>query len=212
MLISRCAFALTFELGETSLADAEAALALAEELGDLRLVLSAEIHRACALTVRGRFEEAIECLLEVIAETERTGDLELLGQALSNCAEAEKRAGKHVEAIEHQLASLEVDRRLGDDSYLVVSLNNLAELQLELGDLAQADRYAREAIELTASRGFLLQEAVARLTLGRILRARGDGDGARAQLRLSCELHRRVSPRLTQAVIEELAALGLEPG
>jgi DNA-binding SARP family transcriptional activator/tetratricopeptide (TPR) repeat protein len=210
MLISRCAFALTFELEDTSLADAEAALALAHELGDLRLVISAEIHRGCALTVRGRFEEAIECLLAVIAETERTGDLALRGQALNNCAEAEKRAGKHIEAIEHQLASLEVDRRLGDDSYLVVSLNNLAELHLELGDLAAADQDSREAIELSASRGFLLQEAVARLTLGRIMRARGDGAGAGVQVRLSRELHRRVSPRPSPAVIEELAALGLE--
>jgi DNA-binding SARP family transcriptional activator/tetratricopeptide (TPR) repeat protein len=207
MLISRCALALTFELPDGSLADAEAAVAIARDLGDLRLGISAEIHRGCALTLRGRYEEAIECLLDAITETERTDDLELRGQALNNCAEAEKRAGKHTEAVEHQLASLEIDRRLGDDSYVVVSLNNLAELHLSLGELADADRYSRAAIELTEARGFLLQEAVSRTTLGRILRARGDTDGARAQLRLSLELHKRVSPQQAQAVVAELAAL-----
>ncbi|KAA9161859.1 tetratricopeptide repeat protein [Amycolatopsis acidicola] len=207
MLISRCAFALTFEVGDGGLADAEQALEFARRLGDPRLTLSAQIHRGCALTLSGRFDEAIECLQAVIAETERSGEEELLGQALNNCAEAEKQAGKYVEAVEHQLASLEIDQRLGDDSYAVVSLNNLAELYLFLGDLNTAASYSRAAIELAENRGFLLQEAVARTTLSRISRERGDFEGARVQLRLSLELRKRVSPLRSPAIEDELAAL-----
>ncbi|HVV09996.1 AfsR/SARP family transcriptional regulator [Amycolatopsis sp.] len=208
MLISRCAFALTFEVGDGGLADAEGALEIARRLGESRQMISAEIHRGCALTMCGRLDEAIECLRAVITETERTGEEELLGQALNNCAEAEKRAGKYVEAVEHQLASLAIDQRLGDDSYAVVSLNNLAELHLRLEDLDAAERYSRTAIGVAENRGFLLQEAVSRTTLSRILRRHDDVVGARLQLGLSLELRKRVSPRLTAAVAEELAALG----
>ena len=205
MLISRCALALTFEVDDGGLHWAEAALGIASGLGDQRLTGTAEIHLGCALTVCGRLDEAIACLLGVAASTR--DDPELRGQALSNCAEAEKRAGRHADAIEHQLASLEIDRRLGDDSYVVVSLNNLAELHLAVARLPEAVGYARAAVELAARRGFQLQEAVSRLTLGRVLRDLGDTEGARTQFRSSLELHKRVNPRRAPEILRELAAL-----
>ncbi|SFB60372.1 DNA-binding transcriptional activator of the SARP family [Amycolatopsis marina] len=207
MLISRCAVALTFGLAEGSLTDAEAALDIARDLQDDRLRISAEIHVGCALVLAGRDDEAIARLLTAIEETERTGDLALQGQALNNCAEAEKRAGRYSEAITHQLASLRVDRKLGDDSYAVVSLNNLAELHFALCEHAEAERYAREALELTVARGFVLQEGVARFTLGRILGARGNVSGARQQLTAALELHERVSPRSAVDIRAELERL-----
>ncbi|TVT24220.1 tetratricopeptide repeat protein, partial [Amycolatopsis rhizosphaerae] len=210
MLLARCALALTYELGERGLADAEAALGLSRELPDVRLAIAAKIHRGCALTLQGRYREAIDCLRETAEEAARAGDLGQRVQALNRRADAEKRAGDHAAAIRHQLAALEIDRRLGDDSYVVASLNNVGELHLHLGDFDEALRYAREAVELTANRGFLLQEALSRLTLARILRVRGDREGARAQLGLSVALYRRVSPRITRTMADELAALGLE--
>jgi DNA-binding SARP family transcriptional activator len=191
MLISRCAVALTFERPEGSLADAEAALEIATALGDARLVTTAEIHVGCALTLGGRYDEAIERLSRAADQAERTGDHALRGQALNNCAEAEKRAGRYGDAIAHQLASLEIDRKLGDDSYAVVSLNNLAESNLRLGALDDAERYARQAVELTSSRQFTLQEGVARSTLARILREKGDMTGSGEQFALSRELYAR---------------------
>jgi DNA-binding SARP family transcriptional activator/tetratricopeptide (TPR) repeat protein len=207
MLLSRCAFALTFELAADGLADATRALEIAGSLGESRLIVSAEIHLAWALTVDGRYEEAIKRLLDVIAETHRAGDLHLHGQALNVCAEAERRAGNHTAAVEHQLAALEVDRRLGDDSSVAVSLNNLAALHLSLGDLETGERRARAAIGLAENRGLLLQEAVSRLTLGRIMRTRGDVEGARVQLVLSRDLYRRVGPRPAPGVVAELDSL-----
>jgi tetratricopeptide (TPR) repeat protein len=195
MLISRCAVALTFERSEGSLADAEAALEIATELGDARLVVTAEIHVGCALTLSGRYDEAIARLSRAAEETELTGDHALRGQALNNCAEAEKRAGRYAEAIAHQLASLEVDRKLGDHSYAVVSLNNLAESNLSLGELEEAERYARQAVDLTSSRQFTLQEGVSRSTLARTLREKGDLTAADEQFALSRELYDRVGGR-----------------
>ncbi|WP_216210181.1 AfsR/SARP family transcriptional regulator [Amycolatopsis aidingensis] len=207
MLISRCAVALIFGRAESSLADAEQALELAGELGDERLLISANIHLGCALTLCERYQEAISRLSAAIEDTERLGDLALGGQALNNCAEAEKRAGRYHEAIAHQLRSLEIDRKLGDDSYAVVSLNNLAEMQLAIGRPAESQRYAREAIAVTEARGLLLQEGVARLTLGRVLRTMGDFEGARAQFAASLELHERVSPHAADEVRAELEAV-----
>lgn len=203
MLISRCSVALTFELPEGSLADAEAAFEIASALGDGRLVVLADIHLGCALALSGRHDEAIERLRQAVRETERTKDLSLRGQALNNCAEAEKRAGRYLEAIELQLSSLEIDRKLGDDSYVVVSLNNLAELNLGLGELEEAERYAWESIELAGSRQFTLQEGIARRTLGRALRAKGAFDGAREQFGLSLGLYERASARLADDLRDE---------
>ncbi len=207
MLISRCAIALTFELPQGCLADAERALELASAIGDKRLMISASIHLGCALTLLGRLDEAIETLRQAVEETDRAGDLELRGQALNNCAEAEKRAGRYIEAIGHQVASLEIDRTLGDDSYVVVSLNNLAELSMKIGELAAAERYVWEAIDLTISRQFTLQEGVLRLTLGRVLRARSDVDGAAEQFALALKIYEDANPKLAGLVRAELTDL-----
>lgn len=208
MLISRCAVALTFGHPDGCLSDAEAALRIATRLADDRLVISANIHVGCALNERGRQDEAIACLRAAIADTERIADPALRGQALNNCAEAEKNAGLHAEAIAHQLGSLEIDRSLGDDSYAVVSLNNLAEMHLAVGELREAEGYARESIELTAARGFTLQEGVARLTFGRILRAGGNLAGAAAQLTAALERHKEVGSRQVDSITDELVELG----
>ncbi|MEU3764334.1 tetratricopeptide repeat protein, partial [Amycolatopsis keratiniphila] len=211
MLISRCAIALTFELPQGCLADAERALELASAIGDSRLMISANIHLGSALTLLGRYDEAITTLRQAVEETERTGDLELRGQALNNCAEAEKRAGRFIEAIGHQVASLEIDRTLGDDSYVVVSLNNLAELSMRIGELAAAERYVWEAVDLTISRRFVLQEGVLRLTLGRVLRAGSDVDGAREQFALALKILADANPKLAGLVRAELTDLAESP-
>ncbi|RSN23667.1 SARP family transcriptional regulator [Amycolatopsis sp. WAC 01416] len=208
MLISRCAIALTFELPQGCLADAERALELATAIGDDRLTVSANIHLGSALTLLGRYDEAIRTLRQAVEETDRTGDLELRGQALNNCAEAEKRAGRFIEAIGHQVASLEIDRTLGDESYVVVSLNNLAELSMRIGELAAAERYVWEAVDLTISRRFVLQEGVLRLTLGRVLRAGSDVDGAREQFAFALKILSDANPKLAGLVRAELTDLG----
>ncbi|MEU3622724.1 SARP family transcriptional regulator [Amycolatopsis coloradensis] len=211
MLISRCAIALTFELPQGCLADAERALELASAIGDERLMVSANIHLGSALTLLRRYDEAITTLKQAVEETERTGDLQLRGQALNNCAEAEKRAGRFIEAIGHQVASLEIDRTLGDESYVVVSLNNLAELSMRIGELAAAERYVWEAVDLTISRRFVLQEGVLRLTLGRVLRAGSDVDGAREQFALALKILSDANPKLAGLVRAELTDLGGSP-
>jgi DNA-binding SARP family transcriptional activator/tetratricopeptide (TPR) repeat protein len=202
--LARCEIALGFELPGFGLADAERAAELSAGLADERLVTSVDLHLGRALSRLGRHEQAIERLTKAVAEA---GDGALRGQALSSCAQAERRAGRLPEAIAHQLAALRIDRELGDDDQVVVSLDKLAQLSLRAGDHETAERYVWEAIDLAISREFVAREGALRLTLGRVLRAGGDIDGAREQLALSVRIYERVHPKLVGEVRAELAEL-----
>jgi DNA-binding SARP family transcriptional activator/tetratricopeptide (TPR) repeat protein len=202
--LARCEIALTFELPGFGLADAERALELSAGSPDARLVTSADLHLGRALSRLGAHEQAIDRLTKAAAEAT---DVTLRGQALSSCAQAEKRAGRLPDAIAHQLDGLRIDRELGDDDRVVVSLDKLAELSLRAGDVTAAERYVWEAIDLAISREFVAREGALRLTLGRVLRARGDIDGAREQLALSVRIYERVHPKLVGEVRAELAEL-----
>jgi DNA-binding SARP family transcriptional activator/tetratricopeptide (TPR) repeat protein len=203
--LARCEIALTFELPGAGLADAERARELSAGLGDPRLTTSVDLHLGRALSRLGEHEKAVERLLKAVAET--GDDVVLLGRALSACAAAEKRAGRLADAITHQLAALRIERDLGDDDHVVGSLDVLAGLSLRAGDHAAAERYVWEAIDLAISREFVAREGALRLTLGRVLRARGDIDGAREQLALSVRIYERVHPKLVGEVRAELAEL-----
>ncbi|MCR6484376.1 winged helix-turn-helix domain-containing protein [Amycolatopsis sp. OK19-0408] len=202
--LSRCEIALTFELPGAGLADAERALELSAGSTDARLVTSADLHLGRALSRLGEHERAVERLAKAVAEAP---DDTLRGQALGSCAQAEKRAGRLSDAIGHQRAALRIDRELGDDDQVVVSLDKLAELSRRAGDLEAAERHVWEAIDLAISREFVVREGGLRLTLGRVLRAKGDLDGAREQLALSVRIYERVHPKLVGEVRTELAEL-----
>ncbi|MEV7093392.1 BTAD domain-containing putative transcriptional regulator [Amycolatopsis sp. NPDC051045] len=202
--LARCEIALSFELPGFGLADARRAAELSAALADERLRTSVDLHLGRALSRLGEHEKAIERLAEAIANAP---DATLRGQALSSCAQAEKRAGRLSDAIAHQRAGLRIDRELGDDDQVVVSLDKLAELSLRAGDHEAAERYVWEAIDLAISRQFVAREGALRLTLGRVLRARGDIDGAREQLALSVRIYERVHPKLVGEVRTELADL-----
>ncbi|WP_284746890.1 AfsR/SARP family transcriptional regulator [Amycolatopsis sp. RTGN1] len=202
--LARCEIALTFELPGAGLADAERALELSARVPDAALTTAADLNLGRALSRRGEHEKAIDRLTRAIAQAP---DITQRGQALSSCAQAEKRAGRLPDAIAHQLAGLAIDRALGDDDRVVVSLDKLAELSLRAGDLAAAERYVWEAIDLAISREFAAREGGLRLTLGRVLRARGDLDSAREQLALSVRIYERVHPKLVGEVRTELAEL-----
>ncbi|MBE8521647.1 winged helix-turn-helix domain-containing protein [Amycolatopsis sp. H6(2020)] len=202
--LSRCEIALTFELPGFGLADAEQAAQLSAASADQRLRTSVDLHLGRALSRLGDHEKAIERLAAAVANAP---DVTLRGQALSSCAQAEKRAGRLSDAIAHQRAGLWIDRELGDDDQVVLSLDKLAELSLRAGDHEAAERYAWEAIDLAISREFVAREGALRLTLGRVLRARGDIDGAREQLALSVRIYERVHPKLVGEVRAELADL-----
>lgn len=207
MLISRCEIALSIELPQGGLADAERALDLATELDDKRLVTSANIQLGGALSLLSEHGKAIERLREAVEETERTGDRELRCQALNSCAETEKRAGRFLDAISHQLAALRIDQELGDDSHVVTSLDKLAELSLRIEATEAAQQYVWEAIDLAISRRFRLQEGKLRLTLGRVLLAKDDVDGAREQMAFALRISERANPALAAEIRAEIADL-----
>ncbi|MEC3982274.1 AfsR/SARP family transcriptional regulator [Amycolatopsis sp. H20-H5] len=208
MLTARCTIAMTFRLPDGCLDAAERTLTLATGLGDKRLMTLANVQLGSALGQLGRHTEGLAKLRQAVEDTELIDDQVLRGHALNNCAEAEKRQGRYPEAIAHQLASLEIDRELGEDSYVAVSVDNLAELHRRIGELETAERYALEAVGLSVSRQFLLQEGVSRLTLGRVFLAKGVVEAAREQLTLALRIYEQAHPQLAGDVRAELLALG----
>ncbi|MBA0127748.1 winged helix-turn-helix domain-containing protein [Haloechinothrix sp. YIM 98757] len=212
MLISRCAARLIFERLDGLLDDAERALEIAERLGERSLEVTARIHRGCALTSLGRHSEAFAAQLAALAEAESIGDETLRVQAMHNYAEAQKRAGGYSEAIEFQSRAFEMYARLGLHGDVIRGLANLAEMKLYAGDLVEAERTARDTIELAAERDFTLQEGVGRLILGRVLRSRGDLDGACTELAAALELHELVGDAHVDDLRAELKRVRAEFG
>ncbi|GAA4537521.1 AfsR/SARP family transcriptional regulator [Amycolatopsis samaneae] len=207
MLVARCAIALTFEVPHSAIADAERAVELAAGLGDRGLSIAAAVHHGSLISLLGEHDRAVELLRWALGEAEHGGNVELRGQVLTDCAVIEKRAGHLREAIAHQLEALEIDRELGDDCYAIVSLNRLAELTLRTGEVDDAERYAGEAIELAIRGRFVLQEGVLRLTLGRVLRTRGEAEAAREQFARALRIYQRANPNLVGGARVELAGL-----
>ncbi|GAA1941193.1 AfsR/SARP family transcriptional regulator [Amycolatopsis minnesotensis] len=193
MLVARCALALTFERPEGSLPDAEEALAIARRTGDESLWRTAEIHACSALIMTRNADEALMRLRPLVDATVQKGELALQVRARTALAYGERYRANYDEAIDQQLASLRIDREFGDDAHAAVSLDNLAGLHLAARRYPEAERYAREAIGVSVSRGFVLREGVTRATLARILRAVGDSAGAREQFTLSVELRERAN-------------------
>ena len=68
-------------------------------------------------------------------------------------------------------------------------------------------RLARVALDLAISRELAAQEGTLRLTLGRVLRAKGETAAAREQLTLAARIYERVDPKLLAEVRAELATL-----
>ncbi|MDV6014432.1 tetratricopeptide repeat protein [Haloechinothrix sp. LS1_15] len=207
MLISRCAARLVFERMDNVLADADGALEVAAELGDPALRVTALTHRGCALTSLERHPEAFAVQLDALAEAEPLGDEMLRSQVMHNYAEARKRAGQYSEAIELQSEVFEVYTQRGHHGDVIRSLANLAEMWLYAGEFDEAERAARKTIRLAAAREVIQQEGVGRLILGRVLRARGDRERARAELRAAVELHEEIGDPHANALRQELEGL-----
>jgi hypothetical protein len=131
----------------------------------------------------GRYEELRGTLLPYLAETERLDRAEA-PVARSALVELEVRLG-NLDAARAASVGLE-----GADGYepLTLSRMALAELHLLEGEPERALAFAREAASVAAGGDWLLLNADARLTLGRVLTAAGD-PAAAEQARSAADLY-----------------------
>jgi class 3 adenylate cyclase/tetratricopeptide (TPR) repeat protein len=161
------------------LADADAALALARDLGD-DLTLARVLHSAAACYSQSlHFERGIACQREQIEISRRLGDRPAEAGGLVNLGVAYDFLGLYREARAALEAALAVAESLGMHRMAGYAANNLADLIHDThGDLGLARRLAEFALgEMTAANA-AMGRAFALAVLGQIEMAMGNAAGA----------------------------------
>jgi class 3 adenylate cyclase/tetratricopeptide (TPR) repeat protein len=204
------------------------AVELAREIGDDKLLLSAEVTRADALWSAGQEEEALAVVKGAIPRAESTGDLTTLARALGNTGVYYARKGDfEKDRLYHQRA-LEVAERRGDRFQIMLTSMLLSSNAFSAGRWAEAETYIERAevsIEPSsdsalktwpiAARGWLalrrgqLNEA-ARYAQEALPLAQTDGDWYRLVHRLLAEIE--LLKGENAAALEWIEPLQQEPG
>ncbi|AEV81559.1 Phytochrome-like protein cph2 [Actinoplanes sp. SE50] len=150
---------------------------------------------------RERFEQALAAAAEI-------GHLERQMTALNNWAYSEYEAGEPQRSWE-VLQRLRALARAHDRPLDAAELDTVARVALELGHVEEAERAARDALELYPHDKVEADaQAAYLLTFGMARHRRGDLEGARAALAESAELcERHRLGRLAAGVMTEQAAL-----
>jgi tetratricopeptide (TPR) repeat protein len=151
-------------------ADVEAALELAEQMGDT--VTAADINfRASSIAEREGKWLVAKCYAEKArALYEEAGDLNNVGRVLNDLGGIAFLLGKPEEAIRHLKQSVSVLFDAAGEVETGYAVSSLAQVYLRTGDSEQAERQARIALDLLAGREDVLEEVGnVQLVLGRAL-------------------------------------------
>ena len=150
-------------------------------------------------------------LREGYDELERLGETGYLSTIAALLAEAVRMQGRLAEAV---LLSDASERVAAPDDFDSQGAWRIARAQAlaERGDFPEAERLAREAVDLLEPTDFLMNRAEAHTALAAVLRLAGRAEEAAAELETALRLHERkgdvVSAARTRALSEELAQAG----
>jgi tetratricopeptide (TPR) repeat protein len=122
-------------------------------------------------------------------------------------SQVERELDRREEAAEHVRGAVELFKEAGDFGYYLLALNNLAELYLELGKLDESEELTRQALALSPAHRPDLQRAFTVELLGMVLLARGDANGAGAELRQALTLSEQLGSPRAGAIRAVLAGL-----
>jgi tetratricopeptide (TPR) repeat protein len=181
---------------------AEKAAEVAGGLGDDRLLILSRAVLCFAYVFAGQPERARPLGAEAVQRARQLGDDELLGESLSAYAEAVGAAASgplYAEA----LACAERSGDLGAEQTLH---QNAGWAALELGDIPGARAHIEASIRAAEALG--IPHPLQSESLGTILRAEHDLDGARSMLQEALRVGRRIGDKRSMAeAIGELACL-----
>ncbi|MDQ3405764.1 MAG: tetratricopeptide repeat protein, partial [Actinomycetota bacterium] len=205
--LSRCVLLTRFGEEHESVADAELAMAVADESRDPRLMAMARNTLAGAEYGCKNYQEALDGYHKALVLARRADYRLGVANALNNIAQVHRNLDNRAEAVGPQRESVVLFRQVGEPRFVSLALANLAELEHELGQLGDAATHAGEAVRIAVENGLELTEAFGREVTGRILRDTGDVEGARAELRVALTLYERVYSPAVDVVRETLATL-----
>ncbi|KAA2262377.1 tetratricopeptide repeat protein [Solihabitans fulvus] len=207
MLNTLCGAHQRFGRMAETLADAEAALEIATELGEARYLGLALEQLGGVLFELGRKDNALARYREALSLARDRGEKAAQARSLNNIAQVERGLGRRETAAAHQFEAMELNLAAGDRHNHVIAVCNLAELYAELGRHADAEELARRGAALAEAEGMTSQEGFARQILGQVLAELGKTGAAIVELEESLRLYQQVnSPRVSQIRVH-LAAL-----
>lgn len=164
------------------------AIELQRQAGNRPLMRQVQGNLANTLAARGRREEALAILLDLIPHFEADGDLRTVGIALSNVAKQLLVLGRHAQSEQQFLRAIELHRMTGVRRSEAFALANLSEVWRHLGKLDQSEQaivkalaIAREVGQPVYSAAYLATHAGLLLLTGRETEAQQRLEESRAE-------------------------------
>ncbi len=181
--------------------DVEAALELAQGMGDRRIVANTYFQASLVAERAGYWATSRSYAEQAKALYEELNDERNVGRLMLNLGGLDLLLGKPQDAIGHLEASFALAVEAESKPDAAQALGGLATVHLELADYDAADEHARKALALLEGRDDFLDEVgQSHLVLGRALLERGRLDEAQESFEAA------------DAVFEQMASVGHRAG
>jgi CHAT domain-containing protein/tetratricopeptide (TPR) repeat protein len=154
------------------------ALALWEEIDDLRGQAEALLYTGFAHSVLGHDDDAMKCHERALALWRHVGDRKGKASALRALGYIHSARGEKQKALDRYFEARELLRPTGDRAALAVVLNGLGQAYYDLDQKPTALHYYQEALRLNRAAQFPRGEAISLVEIGRCKSAMGDHNEA----------------------------------
>ena len=171
---------------EAAREDVEAALELAQGLGDRRALANAYFLASIVAERQGHWLLARTYAERAKAQYEELADSANIGRLMNNLGGLQVLLGKPETAVDYLTDAFRIALDLGNDADAAQAVSSLAQVHLRAGELDRAEEQARHALTLLDGRvDFLDEIGNAQLTLGRAQLEQGRLDEAEATFALA---------------------------
>jgi tetratricopeptide (TPR) repeat protein len=196
---------------EPALALKRAALATAEESGDLRAQVLACQEMGAIFQSHYNFEEAQRWFLKALRLSEEVGDQASVAGLLHRLGTTAQEMGALDDALASYRRALEIQEQLGDMPGMASAYHQIGTVAQQRGDFDQALDWYRRSLEIDQRIGNLFGQAISFRQLGIINRYRGDYAQAGNDFEQALEIVLRLGDRQRPAYLYwDLGELALD--
>jgi tetratricopeptide (TPR) repeat protein len=187
---------------------AEQALAVAEAMGDTRLLAAAHGARGTALETMGRIHEGLGALREALRLAESIGELVSPSdiETLIHAANASAYSGRLTDAARYMERALSASERLGDPGYIAWSLGERGGTRIISGDWEVARADLERAVALHRQLGNSSKAAWTIMGLGWLCTLEGAWEEATGKIEEALAIAERGGDRMVCLISHSLLA------
>jgi CHAT domain-containing protein/tetratricopeptide (TPR) repeat protein len=176
---------------DLALVDAERALATARAIGEVRLEAAAQNARGTALSLRGRYREALAADSAALALRRRVdGSPRALAEGLNEVGIGYRHLGRYTDAVRAYEEALGIFREMGNPVGSAMVLYNLANIRSATGEVGQAIQLLTESLRLTEQIQHPQGMGLNHNNLASVYLRAGNRRAARPHLERGLEIHR----------------------